>query len=206
MRQKIEETGAGRRNGPCGMRGGREAGRIVGMPAEATSALARLWSLDPAVTFLNHGSFGACPRPVLEVQARLRSRMEEEPVRFLVRELEARLDEARQALGAFIGADPQDLVFLLNATTGVNAVLRSVAFAPGDELLVTDHEYNACRNALEVAAAAAGARVVVLALPFPAVSEEQVIRCCPGGRHGADAARPPVQQAWSLRRARPKRR
>src|SRR5262245_23998941 len=93
------------------MRGGREAGRIVGMPAEATSALARFWSLDPAGTFLNHGSFGACPRPVLEVQARLRSRMEEDPVRFLVRELEARLDEARQALGAFIGADPQDLVW-----------------------------------------------------------------------------------------------
>ncbi len=145
------------------------------MQADAPPDLARFWSLDPAVTFLNHGSFGACPRPVLEAQARLRARMEEEPVRFLVRELETRLDEARRVLGTFIGADAADLVFVPNATTGVNAVLRSLAFAPGDELLVTDHAYNACRNALDFAAAAAGARVVVVALPFPVVAEEQVI-------------------------------
>lgn len=135
-----------------------------------------MWRLDPAVTFLNHGSFGACPEPVLEAQARLRAEMEREPVLFLSRErLESRLDAARAALAAFVGADPKDLAFLANATTGVNTVLRSLPFGPGDELLTTDHLYNACRNALEVVAHAVSARVVVAAVPFPLNSDAQVM-------------------------------
>jgi isopenicillin-N epimerase len=94
--------------------------------------LAALWPLDPSVVFLNHGSFGACPTEVLRHQATLRAEMEAEPVRFLSRELDDRLDVARQALAAFIGADADDLAFVTNATGGVNAVLRSLAFAPGD--------------------------------------------------------------------------
>jgi isopenicillin-N epimerase len=89
-----------------------------------------LWTLDPEVTFLNHGSFGACPRAVLEAQQELRDRLEREPVRFLWRELERRLDEARGALGAFVGAEPDDLVFVPNATTGVNTVLRWLDLGP----------------------------------------------------------------------------
>ena len=85
------------------------------------------WTLRPDLTFLNHGSFGACPRPVLAAQSELRAELEREPVRFLGREIEARLDAARARLAPFLGASPDDLVFVPNATTGVNAVLRSLA-------------------------------------------------------------------------------
>jgi isopenicillin-N epimerase len=137
--------------------------------------LAALWPLDPDVIFLNHGSFGACPAEVLRHQAALRAEMEAEPVRFLSRELDGRLDAARAALGAFVGADPDDLGFVVNATTGVNAVLRSLLLAPGDELLTTDHAYNACRNTLDFVAGRAGARVVVAPVPFPLASPDAVV-------------------------------
>jgi isopenicillin-N epimerase len=134
-----------------------------------------LWALDPAVTFLNHGSFGACPTEVLRHQADLRAEMEAEPVRFLSRELDDRLDVARAALAAFVGADPDDLAFVANATGGVNAVLRSRVFAAGDELLTTDHVYNACRNTLDFVASGSGARVVVATVPFPVAAPASVV-------------------------------
>ncbi|HEX8823762.1 MAG TPA: aminotransferase class V-fold PLP-dependent enzyme [Archangium sp.] len=133
------------------------------------------WSLDPEVTFLNHGSFGACPTRVLEEQSRLRVRMEAEPVRFLHREVEGLADLARWALGAFLDADADDLAFVNNATTGVNTVLRSLRFAPGDELLTTDHEYNASRNALDFVARQWGVKVVVAKLPWPVPSSQAVV-------------------------------
>jgi isopenicillin-N epimerase len=130
--------------------------------------------LDPAVTFLNHGSFGACPAVVLERQAELRARLEREPVQFFLRELEPLLDAARAALGGLLDADADDLALVPNASTGVATVLRSLSFSPGDELLTTNHAYNACRQALEYSAAEAGAKVVVAAVPFPINSPEQV--------------------------------
>ena len=139
------------------------------------SDLAHFWTLDPAVTFLNHGSFGACPRPVLEAQQRLRERLERQPVQFMTRDLEVLLDDARCTLATFLGAEPEGLVFVTNATTAVNAVLRSLALAPGEELLVTDHAYNACRNALDFVAAAARARVVIAPVPFPLASPDAVV-------------------------------
>jgi isopenicillin-N epimerase len=135
----------------------------------------RFWSLDPDVVFLNHGSFGACPIRILERQQELRAEMEREPVEFLYRRFEPRIDEAREALGRFVGADPDDLAFVPNATTGVNAVLRSLAFEPGDELLTTDHEYNACRNVLNFVAERSGAKVVVASVPFPLSSATEVV-------------------------------
>ena len=139
------------------------------------SPLAAHWDLDPEVVFLNHGSFGACPRVVLEEQARLRARIEAEPVRFFVEDIERELDKAKASLGQFIGAAPEDLAFVANATSGVNTVLRSLDLGPTDELLVTDHEYNACRNALDFVAARAGAAVVVAHVPFPLSSPEEVV-------------------------------
>jgi isopenicillin-N epimerase len=140
-----------------------------------SNPLRRHWTLDPEVLFLNHGSFGACPAAVLAEQQELRAEVEREPVRFLGRELEGRIDAARAALAAFVGAAVEDLVPVPNATTGVNAVVRSLPFGPGDEILLTSHGYNACRNACEFAAARAGARVVVAAVPFPLASGEEVV-------------------------------
>jgi isopenicillin-N epimerase len=133
------------------------------------------WLLDPEIIFLNHGSFGACPRRVLEYQAEWRERMERQPLQFLVRELETCLDTARESLAQFAGANADDLVFVPNATAGVNTVLRSLEFKPSDELLVTNQEYNACRNALDFVAERSGARVVVAKLPFPFRNEEELI-------------------------------
>ena len=135
----------------------------------------RLWPLDPKLAFLNHGSFGSCPWPVLDFQRQVRDRLERQPIQFFVRELERLLDEARGALSAFLGADAADLVFVPNATAGVNTVLRSLRFKRGDELLVTNHEYNACRNALDYVAQRSGARMVVAELPFPLDGAKQVV-------------------------------
>lgn len=135
----------------------------------------KFWSLDPAVTFLNHGSFGSCPRPVLKFQRALQDRLERQPVRFLVDDFEPLWDDARRQLAEFVGADADDLVFVPNATTGVNTVLRSLEFQRGDEVLVTDHSYNASRCALDFVAARAGACVVMVKIPFPLASSQQVV-------------------------------
>jgi isopenicillin-N epimerase len=137
--------------------------------------LAALWPLDPAVTFLNHGSYGACPKAVLEHQAALRAELEAEPVLFLGRKLDERLDLARARLGEFVGADPDDLAFVTNATGGVNAVLRSLAFSSGDEVLTTDHCYAACKNTLDYVAGRAGVKVNVAVVPFPLASPDEVV-------------------------------
>ncbi len=134
-----------------------------------------LWNLDPAVTYLNHGSFGACPSAVLAKQAELRLEMERELVDFLAVRLPGRIDAARVEVASFLGAEPEDLVFVSSATMGVNAVLRSLRFSPGDELLITTHTYAACRNVIDFVASRSGARIVVAALPFPLRDAEQIV-------------------------------
>ena len=138
------------------------------MPSE----LAVHWTLDPGVTFLNHGSFGATPRAVLAAQDAWRARMEREPVAFFARDLEPALDGAREALGAFLGADPDDLAFVTNATTGINVVARSLRLEAGDDLVLLDHAYPAARNALRAVADATGARLVTARIPFPGATPE----------------------------------
>ena len=133
------------------------------------------WLLDPEVSYLNHGSFGACPAPVLEAQRAWRDRLEAEPVRFLDGELEPALDAVRDEVAAFLGAEPEGIAFVANATTGVSTVLASQRFAPGDELLAGDHEYNATLNALQAAAERDGARVVVAHIPFPIHDPAQAV-------------------------------
>ena len=133
------------------------------------------WGLDPEIVFLNHGSFGAAPRAVREEQSRIRELLEAEPVRFFERRYQVLLDRAREQLAAFVRASPENLVFVNNATTGVNTVLRSLDLRAGDELLTTNHEYNACRNALEAVASSTGASVVVADVPYPVRSEDEVL-------------------------------
>ncbi len=133
------------------------------------------WSLDPDLMFLDHGSFGAVPGNVLALQAELRAEMEANPVAFLDRRLEVRLDAARSRLAAFVGADADDLAFVPNATHGVATVLRSLRLAPGEEILATDHEYNAALNMARFAAARDGARVVVARIPLPVAGADAVV-------------------------------
>ncbi|HJW23184.1 MAG TPA: aminotransferase class V-fold PLP-dependent enzyme [Candidatus Limnocylindrales bacterium] len=125
------------------------------------------WRLDPGVTFLNHGSFGACPEPVMAARAAILEDLEANPMIALERAFEPRLDAARAEVAAFIGADPEGTVVVPNATAGVSTVLRSLRLRPGDELLTTDHEYNATLNALAAVADEARARVVRVSIPLP---------------------------------------
>lgn len=133
-----------------------------------------LWTLDPEVHFLNHGSFGACPRAVLEHQSQWRAKMERSPVAFMARQVFDHLDAARERLAAFVRCDADGLVFVHNATAAVNAVLRSLKLEPGDELLITDHGYNACNNVARFVCERAGAVVKVASVPFPLTHPEQV--------------------------------
>ena len=138
------------------------------MPATPASALRRAFLLDPDLVFLNHGSFGACPQEVFDAWQRWQLAMERNPVEFLGRRSAALLAAARTQLAAFVGAQAEHLVFVPNATTGVNTVARSLPLQPGDEVLATDHEYGACDATWQVVCAQRGAvyRQVPVPLPF----------------------------------------
>ena len=135
------------------------------------------WWLDPQGVYLNHGTFGVTPRRVLATQQALREAIERHPARFLGRELmslapqpPARptlLRSAAAKVGAFLGASGDDIVFVDNASSGVNAVLRSLRLAPGDEILLLDHAYGAVARTAAFVAREHGARVVTAHLPFP---------------------------------------
>ncbi|HEX9391055.1 MAG TPA: aminotransferase class V-fold PLP-dependent enzyme [Usitatibacteraceae bacterium] len=129
--------------------------------------LRRLWSLDPAVRFLNHGSFGATPHHVLAAQSHWREALEREPVRFMVDELPAALRAARARLAGFVGAAPANLAFVENATAGANAVLRSLRWQKGDRIVIANHAYPALKNAARFFAEKHDLKMVEARVPWP---------------------------------------
>ncbi len=143
------------------------------------------WGLDPKITYLNHGTVGATPKPVLEVQQRLRDEMEQQPSRFMLREWlpqagnplpeRPRVRVAADAVASFLGASGKDLVFVDNATAGANAILRSAKLNPGDEIIVLDVGYGAVANTAAYVAREQRAKVVTVILPHPVTSPAQVI-------------------------------
>jgi len=143
--------------------------------SSADSALCDLFLLDPDVIFVNHGSFGACPRPVFAAYQAWQRELERQPVEFLGRRFAALIAEARTALGAYVGAGADDLVYVPNATTGLNIVARSLELAPGDEVLATDHEYGALDRTWRFICAKRGARYVRQPVELPITSAEEVV-------------------------------
>ncbi len=142
-------------------------------PTPAT--LRELFLLRPDTVFLNHGAFGACPIPVFEAYQRWQLELERQPVELLHYRFETVMRQAREALAAFVGAGPDDLVYVPNSTTGLNIVARSLALRPGDEVLGTDHEYGALDRTWTFLCQRSGARYVQARLPIPLESPEQVI-------------------------------
>jgi isopenicillin-N epimerase len=139
------------------------------------AGLRSLFWLDERLCFLNHGSFGACPKSVLEAQTAWRIRMEQDPIRFMVQVLPEGLRAQAEALGGLLGARGLDLAFVENATTGVNAVLGGLDLQPGDELLTLSHVYPAVANTVRVLAERHGCKVVQAELPMPLKGPAQVI-------------------------------
>lgn len=137
--------------------------------------LRELFLLEPGLTFLNHGSFGATPKPVFEVYQEWQRRLECQPVRFLARELMGHLASARAALGRYLGAPAEDLAFVPNATYGVNLVARSLKLSAGDEILTTDHEYGACNNTWDFICQKSRARLVRQTIPVPLRRSEEIV-------------------------------
>ncbi|WP_291295522.1 aminotransferase class V-fold PLP-dependent enzyme [Elioraea sp.] len=141
---------------------------VVPTPEEAKS----LWGLEPGARHLNHGAFGGCPTELLAHQATIRARMERQPARFFLNDLPSLLREAAAALAAFVGTAPEWLGFVDNASTAVNAVVASAPLVPGDEIVTTDHVYNAVRQTLRHHAARAGASVIEAPIGMPVTTSE----------------------------------
>jgi len=131
--------------------------------------------LRPDVAFMNHGSFGACPRPVFDTYQTWQREVEAEPVEFLGRRINDLLAHARTRLGAYLGADPDNLVFVTNATHGFNIVARSIDLGPDDEVLATDHEYGAADRTWRFNCDLRGARYIRQPIPLPLGSDQEIV-------------------------------
>jgi isopenicillin-N epimerase len=130
--------------------------------------------LDPEVVFLNHGSFGAVPRVVFEAYQRWHSELEKQPVKFLGRDIFDHFRNARKRLGGYLGADPNCLVFIPNATFGVNLVTHSLDLKKDDEVIISNHEYGACENAWKYITKRSGAKLISVDIPLPLPPPERI--------------------------------
>jgi isopenicillin-N epimerase len=139
------------------------------------STLKEHFLLNPSVIFLNHGSFGATPKPVFDAYQNWQLRLERQPVLFLGRELDGLLKESRQVLGEYLNADVDDLVYIPNATHGVNIVAHSLTLQTGDEILTTNHEYGACDYTWEYVCGKLGAKYIHQPISLPVHSEEEIV-------------------------------
>jgi isopenicillin-N epimerase len=141
----------------------------------ARSELANQFLLRQDIAFFNHGGFGACPRPVFEAYQHWQRELETQPVDFLGRRVKELLAEARAHLGSYIGASPDNLVFVSNVTHGVNIVSRSLNLQPGDEILATNHEYGASERAWRFACQKRGAHYLTQPLSLPVTDPEELV-------------------------------
>jgi isopenicillin-N epimerase len=131
--------------------------------------------LDPHTVFLNHGSYGATPRPVFEAYQDRQRQLEREPVRFINDELPDLLKDARRVLGAYVNADADDLVYVPNATFGINVVAHALSLQPGDQVLTTNHEYGAVDNLWSYICQKRGATLIKQPVSFPCASEAEAL-------------------------------
>jgi isopenicillin-N epimerase len=132
------------------------------------------WKHDREITFLNHGSFGSTPTEILNLQNEYRTKLEAEPIRFMVREFEGLWDDARSKTATFLGTAASNLVFVKNTTMGVNTIFHSLEFNEGDEVLVHSHVYGACLNTINYYAKKKKFTVKIAHVPFPIQDENEV--------------------------------
>ena len=131
--------------------------------------------LDPTITFLNHGSFGACPQPIFDEYQRFQRELELDSVHFIQKKLPVYLKQAKAPLAEFIGCNPKDFFFVPNPTVAINTVMRSLQLQPGDEILATNHEYGAMDRTWHFYCKKTGAKYVRQPITLPVVSKEQMI-------------------------------
>ena len=146
-------------------------------------ALRSEFLLDPDIVFLNHGAFGACPRPVFEKYQWWQRELERQPVEFLGRRLNGLMETAREGLAEYLNADADELVYFSNVTSALNAVARSLPLEAGDEILTTDHEYGALERTWTFVSEHRGANIVVRDLKLPLGEPEEMVETVWAGRH-----------------------
>ena len=138
------------------------------------SKLSKYWNLNPKTVFLNHGSFGACPQEILDHQFKLRTELESDPVHFFDVTSKQLWADSIETFADFINADKEGIVFVPNATSGVNTILRSLSLKPDDEIIILDHTYQACWNTVDFVTKRSGAKTVIVPLPYPIENSEEV--------------------------------
>lgn len=131
--------------------------------------------LDPEITFLNHGSFGACPKPIFENYQHWQLELEKQPVQFIQKHQSTQLKKSKEALAAYIGCAPEDFFFTPNPTVAINTVMRSIKLEPGDEILTTNHEYGAMDRTWNFYCQKSGAKYIRQHICLPIQSKEQLI-------------------------------